>query len=396
MQVTTGQRSSREHLLFRISCGVGAAMILATFALIWVYRGMELRDLHVNHAELHQRVALLLVGAPGSPGPLAKAATEADASYEMSRALFGLSEGSALLFCPEGLATPFAWGGSPVPGAQPSPQDALAARLSQGQLSSWPMESTTHGTCRLDLRTGMDEEIEKISTRSHQIALSSAVLEGTLLLFLFWMARRGDAGLVQSEKEQQAMESELFFLAHYDTLTHLPNRSLFWERLDAALVRAARLGKAVCLVLVDLRDFTSLNEEQGRAVGDRVLVEAARRIQAAARSSDLVCRLGSDEFAILLEDLDPERSVDAATRLSNALSRQFAESWSETSTSKIRSNCGGALFPHDGASSEELLASAQQAAQIAKNNDTHLVFHGRSIPGPPPLPTISPPERPPQ
>ena len=368
MQVTTGHRAGRAHLLFRVACAVGVAMVLATFVLIWAYRNMEERDLRERQSEIHQALATLLAGAPGRLGALASTASSADASYEISRALAGRPESSASLVCPPASANERGAGGRAA---------ALDARADSA--SSWPIEHGVWGSCALILRSHLADDLRRIDERSWRVALSSAALEGALLLFMFWLARRGDASLVQSEKEQQAMESELFFLANYDTLTHLPNRSLFWERLDAALVRGARLGKAVCLVLVDLRDFTALNEDEGRAVGDRALVEAARRIQASARSSDLVCRLGSDEFAILLEDLDPEKAIDAASRLSAALDRNFSEPWAPVCSRKLRCNCGGSLYPHDGASSEDLLASAQQAAKLAKERDVHLVFRGREV-----------------
>lgn len=361
-------------------------MIVATFLLIWSYRWMELRDLREHDKEIHSRLGRLLAGEPGTPGAIFSASSESDMSYVLSRSLFGSTESSARLFCPVLGSSPIATGGVPV-GADRSYSKLMTPSAKFHEIfddtgpsllhvSSWPAMHSEHGSCRIEIMTNLDDERSRISERSIQIALSSAVLEGFLLLFLLWIARRGDARLVESEKEQQAMESELFFLAHYDTLTHLPNRSLFWERLDAALGRAGRLGKTVCLVLVDLRSFTQLNEEEGRAVGDRALVEAARRIQASTHSSDLVCRLGSDKFAVLLEDLEPESSVDAANRLSVALSRQFAESWADVCSRKVRVNCGGSVFPHDGANSEDLLACAQQAAKRAKDLDEHLVMRG--------------------
>lgn len=371
MQVTTGHRAGRAHLLFRVACAVGVAMVVATFVLIWAYRSMEQRDLRERQVETHQTLAAALVGSSRRIGTLA---STVDAFHEISRALASRPEISAALICPPSL------------GAERNAEQKNKVLTSSADAeSSWFFMHSVWGSCSLTLRSHLADDLHRIDERSLLLAFSSAGLEAAILFFMLWLARRGDASLAQSEKEQQAMESELFFLANYDTLTHLPNRSLFWERLDAALVRGARLGKAVCLVLVDLRDFTALNEDEGRAVGDRTLVEAARRIQAAARSSDLVCRLGSDEFAILLEDLDPEKALDASLRLSAALDRYFSETWAPVCTRKLRCNCGGALYPHDGASSEDLLGSAQQAIKISKERDVHLVFRGREVPhGPQP------------
>jgi diguanylate cyclase (GGDEF)-like protein len=387
MQVTTGNNTAKRHLLFRISCVVGGIIALATFLLIWAYRGMELRDMRDHDKEIHQRLGFALAGPQGSLGALDSASEGNELSYVISRNLFGAAESSARFFCPLSSQLPLAFGGAPYANEKPfstrlhpgSKADDIFEDRPSGliHVSTWPTTHKKLGSCRVEIMTNLDAESAQIFSRSYQIAISSAVLEGLLMLSLLWIARRGDERLIESEKEQNAMESELFFLAHYDTLTHLPNRSLFWERLDAAIGRAERLGKAVCLVLVDLRGFSKLNDEEGRTVGDKALVEAARRIQSSARSSDLVCRIGSDEFAVLLEDLDPERAMDAATRLSVALDRHFLESWNGICTTPVRSNSGCSLYPHDGTKSEELLSCAMQASKQAKELNAHLLFFSK-------------------
>lgn len=386
MQVTTGHSSSRSHLLFKISCLVGAVIALATFLLIWSYRGMEMNDLRDNDREIHARLAKAILGSSDQPGEISHNSKPSEIAFILSRSLYGTQNSSAQLFCDDALSVPIATGGAPFEYAKhfEHPKRYLNQQhiySEKGEtthhLSIWSASNIDNASCQLALLTDLTDEAQRIKSRSYQIAGSSALLEGLLLLSLLWIARRGDERLIESEKEQSAMESELFFLANYDTLTHLPNRSLFWERLDAAISRADRLGKAVCLVLVDLRGFSKINEESGRTVGDKILVEAARRIQAAARSSDLVCRLGSDEYAVLLEDLDPERAIDAANRLSIAMNRQFSESWDPLSSAPIQYNCGSSLYPHHGNKSEDILACAQSAVKLAKEQNLDLVFHDR-------------------
>lgn len=386
MQVTTGQSSSRTHLLFKISCLVGGVIALATFLLIWTYRGMEMDDLRDNDREIHARLATAILGSANKPGEIAPNSNPSEIAFILSRSLYGTRNSSAQLFCDDMPAEPIATGGAPFEHAThfEHPRRYLNQQhiySEKGEtthhLSVWSANNLRAAPCHLSLVTDLTDEAQRIKSRSYQIAGSSALLEGLLLLSLLWIARRGDERLIESEKEQSAMESELFFLANYDTLTHLPNRSLFWERLDAAISRADRLGKSVCLVLVDLRGFSKINEESGRTVGDKILVEAARRIQAAARSSDLVCRLGSDEYAVLLEDLDPERAIDAANRLSIAMTRQFSESWQPISDVPIICNCGSSLYPHHGNKSEDILACAQGAVKLAKEQNLDLVFHDR-------------------
>lgn len=385
MQVTTGHNAAKQHLLFRISCVLGGLIALATFLLIWTYRAMELRDLREHDKELHQHLGFALTGPQGLGGPLDAVDQEKDMAYVISRGLFGSPESSARIFCPQLSSTPIAAGGALLAAGQPFsaallPSATVAEVFDDASpglrhVSSWPLTHKTLGSCRLELLTNLDSEATRIFSRSYLIAISSAILEGLLMLSLIWIARRGDERLVESEREQNAMESELFFLAHYDSLTHLPNRSLFWERLDAAISRAERLGKAVSLVLVDLRGFSRLNEDEGRTVGDKTLVEAARRVQASARSSDLVCRIGSDEFAILLEDLEPESASEAAIRLCASLARHFNEPWTSVCQVPVRCNCGGSTYPQDGSKSEELLSCALQAAKQAKETDSHIRFY---------------------
>jgi len=386
MQVTTGHSSTRTHLLFKISCLVGFVIALATFLLILSYRGMEMDDLREHDQENHARLAQLILGTPKKPGEIVRNSNPSEISFVLSRSLYGTRNSSAQLFCGKNTSEPLATGGAPFEHAKHfkypthyGHQEHIynEQEKSTHHLSVWLANNLLDSSCYLTLITDLTDEAQRIQARSYQIAGSSALIEGILLLSLFWMARRGDERLIESEKEQSAMESELFFLANYDTLTHLPNRSLFWERLDAAISRADRLGKAVCLVVVDLRGFSRINEESGRTVGDKILVEAARRIQAAARSSDLVCRLGADEYAVLLEDLDPERAVDAANRLLLAMNRQFSESWPPISDVAIHFNCGSSLYPHHGNKSEDILACAQGAVKFAKEQNLSLVIHDR-------------------
>ncbi|MDQ1537433.1 MAG: hypothetical protein QOE58_1826, partial [Actinomycetota bacterium] len=104
--------------------------------------------------------------------------------------------------------------------------------------------------------------------------------------------------------ERRALEQQLMHQAFHDTLTGLPNRALFQDRVEQALTRAARSGTTIALAMVDLDDFKNVNDTRGHAVGDAMLLEVAHRLQIMLRSSTTVARLGGDEFAILIEDLD--------------------------------------------------------------------------------------------
>ena len=101
--------------------------------------------------------------------------------------------------------------------------------------------------------------------------------------------------------ERKAFEQQLAWQAFHDSLTDLPNRALFRTRLDQAIARAERRSGSVGLLFLDLDDFKFINDSLGHHVGDELLVEAARRLQACVGTEDTVARLGGDEFVILLE-----------------------------------------------------------------------------------------------
>ncbi len=113
---------------------------------------------------------------------------------------------------------------------------------------------------------------------------------------------------------QRETEEKMSRLAQYDSLTGLPNRALFMDRLAMSLVRARRNGQTLALLFVDLDGFKGINDSHGHREGDAVLVETARRLSAAVRRSDTVARLAGDEFTIILENLiSSEADAEAIT-----------------------------------------------------------------------------------
>ena len=113
--------------------------------------------------------------------------------------------------------------------------------------------------------------------------------------------------------EQIKSQEELHNLAFYDFLTKLPNRHLFLDRFSAALASASRLNKSGAILLIDLDRFKILNDTLGHDYGDFLLIEVAIRLKACVREIDTVSRLGSDEFAILVEDIS-DNSNDASLK----------------------------------------------------------------------------------
>ena len=103
-------------------------------------------------------------------------------------------------------------------------------------------------------------------------------------------------------------------LARHDTLTGLPNRRMFFDRLEHAIVSSRRSGKHLAVLFVDLDRFKEINDTLGHAAGDSVLVNFAKLLKATVREADTVARLGGDEFVILLDSINDPQQVMVVVR----------------------------------------------------------------------------------
>jgi diguanylate cyclase (GGDEF)-like protein/PAS domain S-box-containing protein len=165
--------------------------------------------------------------------------------------------------------------------------------------------------------------------------------------------------------ERRALEEQLRHQAFHDPLTGLANRTLFGQRLDAALDAAAGSDKDVALLFLDLDDFKTINDSLGHDAGDELLRIVARRITTVLRAEDLASRQGGDEFAVLLCDVDDERAaVTVAERLAAALTPELELSGRALSISASI----GLVMAEPGARAEDLLRNADIAMYSAKSN----------------------------
>lgn len=159
-------------------------------------------------------------------------------------------------------------------------------------------------------------------------------------------------------------EEELRWAAHHDPLTHLPNRKLFAQKLDAALAEALVSGQTVGLAVVDVDGFKTLNDTLGHAAGDAALNEVAQRLINGAPSNAIVARLGGDEFAIILPTLaEPHAFLGSIRRSLEEMSSHISYDGQEV---ELSLSIGAALFPADGDNSESMLKSADLALYAAK------------------------------
>ena len=154
------------------------------------------------------------------------------------------------------------------------------------------------------------------------------------------------------------------FLAFHDSLTSLPNRQLFFDRLHQAIAQANRSSQFVAVLLLDLDGFKVINDGIGHAAGDQVLQSTGRRLQACLRDSDTVARLGGDEFAILACGANKLADVVAiAEKVLQSLSEVFIV---ESQRCQVGASIGISLYPSDGHDVETLMKRADLAMYRAK------------------------------
>ena len=162
----------------------------------------------------------------------------------------------------------------------------------------------------------------------------------------------------------QRKQAELHYLAHYDSLTGVPNRMLLGDRLDQACRDADRKARAVGLLFIDVDRFKQINDSFGHSVGDAVLRAIVERLKASARRADTVARLAGDEFVILMEDLaDPADVGVVARRLVQSM-QQPIEMFGHSLVVTV--SVGSALYPGDDTQISALLAKADAAMYEAK------------------------------
>lgn len=158
----------------------------------------------------------------------------------------------------------------------------------------------------------------------------------------------------------------------HDTLTGLPNRNLFNDRLEQAIIAARRSGTTLAVCMLDMNNFKQINDTLGHHMGDLALQKTALRMRAALRASDTVARLGGDEFTILMPEVDDrEHATVVMEKLIKALEEPLHL---DDSTLDISASIGIALYPGHGGNSEALMRNADIAMYDAKKASRSLIF----------------------
>jgi diguanylate cyclase (GGDEF)-like protein len=174
----------------------------------------------------------------------------------------------------------------------------------------------------------------------------------------------------------QRKQEGLFYLAHFDQLTNLPNRLLFMDRLSMALSEANRSRSSVGVLFIDLDNFKNFNDSMGHGFGDQILIAVANRLMSCAREIDTVARLSGDEFVIILEDITHQEDLD---NLCNRILDGMKQPWEIMGRSVfLTASIGTSIYPQDGVEPSELILKADAAMYEAKRGGRNAFMHFKS------------------
>jgi len=206
---------------------------------------------------------------------------------------------------------------------------------------------------RVDERSAAQIELGE---RLRRYIVGLLVLAITVLGMLFAAYQR-----VQRREREAVRRIE--YLAHYDTVTGLPNRALLSDRLAQETARARRGSETFAVLMFDLDGFKAVNDTWGHAAGDRVLVQVGERARRCVRASDTVGRLGGDEFLAILPQTSLEVAMGVAEKLLEALAQPYPL---DGGTGRLTVSVGVGLFPDHGSDPESLQRAADAALYQAK------------------------------
>jgi diguanylate cyclase (GGDEF)-like protein/PAS domain S-box-containing protein len=175
----------------------------------------------------------------------------------------------------------------------------------------------------------------------------------------------GYQGFIHDITERKQVEETIRRLAYYDAVTGLPNRTLFSDRLTVAVARARRNGQRLAVMLLDLDHFKEVNDTLGHPVGDQMLQAVGERLTRLLRRSDTVCRMGGDEFLVLLEGISKMEDVDkVADAILGGLREPIVLQDHEL---HVTTSLGIAIYPEHGEDPDNLIRNADIAMYRAKD-----------------------------
>ena len=216
----------------------------------------------------------------------------------------------------------------------------------------------------------LERSLEAMTRRVNDRSLARIRVGESLRRYVAWFVGGSVAVLAglfiafrRVQRREREAQRRIEWLAHFDSITALPNRALLSDRLAQEAARARRNGETFALLLFDLDGFKQVNDTRGHAGGDRVLAMVAERARKCMRASDTLGRLGGDEFLAILPQTTVEGALAVAEKVRAALSEPYVL---DSSAVAIGVSLGIALFPRHGEEADALLSAADAALYDAK------------------------------
>ena len=219
-----------------------------------------------------------------------------------------------------------------------------------------------------DIWSALWQQIHARKTMTHETSLSTK--RGGLIqvestsTFIEFEGEEYMCAFIRDITEKKKTEELVWRQANFDTLTGLPNRSMFLDRLDHEIRKANRSGLPLALMFIDLDHFKNVNDTLGHNMGDLLLKDVTARLRRCVRETDTVSRLGGDEFTVILGELHDVRSIE---RIARAIVQTLSEPFDIADESVyVSASVGITFYPEDATEIEDLLKNADQAMYAAK------------------------------
>ncbi len=227
------------------------------------------------------------------------------------------------------------------------------------------------------LITGMGNEY--LAAKAFKAGVHDYIVKSNLHADILFGAVEHAVHAVDLERNVEKQRAELEYFGLHDHLTGLPNRKLFFDRLEQALLHGNRNSTKFSICSVDLDRFKQINDTLGHEAGDEVIKEVGRRLTQTLRSTDTIARFGGDEFVALIEVLDYEDAVAVADKLIDVVHKPIHIDDLQVG---VGLSVGISNFPKNGTSGRELLKKADAAMYEAKNSSRGVIVYSNSlIPG---------------
>lgn len=218
----------------------------------------------------------------------------------------------------------------------------------------------------IELYSDVTPLLEEIDTSHTQLVLTTITVMMLLYSVLYLIIKRADRLIRAQSDVQREHEQRIAHQANHDALTGLPNRRHFRDLLRTAMQRAEKAHHLIAVLFIDLDRFKPINDSLGHLAGDELLESLARRLTDSLRDTDIVSRVGGDEFTIILDHLDNVQHVErAAQRILNIIAEPFYLADKELS---IGASIGIAIYPFDDQDIDELIKHADTAMYHAKES----------------------------